>query len=355
MTYLFLGTEERGFFAREALRKRGGELSIFGQAPALKPLVPELLKEPLDCLILDAEALTEPAHETAEAVKALRLASNPHLVAFAPGYSLETEILQALKEAGVQDFVTALSLTGQIEELTGALDNKSSAPVLSEPVLAAAPTQAISFPRSVAVAGSLPRIGTTTQAIQLVKYLLLYGVRACYLEMSAAGFVDAVRSYCEISQWDKSLGLVACQGVDLFYRQERIADVLALGYDCTVYDFGVYGGRLFPRVSYLEKEARILVTGAAPNEVDSMRPVFDELQKEKVSYLFSLCPESEKEDVLALMDDLAGQTFFPACTPDAFSYTTQNDAMFSALLGVSESVLQEPKKPRRKGFWKWRS
>lgn len=53
----------------------------------------------------------------------------------------------------------------------------------------------------------------------------------------------------------------------MFDRQEKIADILQLGYNFYVYDYGVYNSADFNKTSFLEKNVKIFVVGSKPNEL----------------------------------------------------------------------------------------
>ena len=49
--------------------------------------------------------------------------------------------------------------------------------------------------KTIAVVGSLSRIGTTTQCLQIVKYFQSCGKKACYIEFNNTGFLNALKKY----------------------------------------------------------------------------------------------------------------------------------------------------------------
>ena len=47
------------------------------------------------------------------------------------------------------------------------------------------------------IAGSMPRIGTTTLALQMVRFCIKYGYQACYVEMSRQDYLWGVSKIYE--------------------------------------------------------------------------------------------------------------------------------------------------------------
>ncbi len=170
--------------------------------------------------------------------------------------------------------------------------------------------QALPPYQTIAVSGCIDRIGTTTQAIQLVKYLVFRGHRACYIELNENGYIQALKELYEdgVSS-DDGIGRVTYQSVDMFYRKDKIADVLRLGYEFYVYDFGIFDAVGFSLVSYLEKNIKVMVCGIKPNEVGCMSEVLSSLYDKEIEYIFSFTHESDKKDILELMSDRAEHTF----------------------------------------------
>ncbi len=72
----------------------------------------------------------------------------------------------------------------------------------------------------------------------------------------------------------------------MFYRKDKIADVLRLGYEFYVYDFGIFDAVGFSLVSYLEKNIKVMVCGIKPNEVGCMSEVLSSLYDKEIEYIF---------------------------------------------------------------------
>ena len=51
--------------------------------------------------------------------------------------------------------------------------------------------------RTIAIAGTQPHIGTTTQAIQLIQYLQLMGNKVCYVEMNTNNYIQNLQNTYE--------------------------------------------------------------------------------------------------------------------------------------------------------------
>ena len=201
--------------------------------------------------------------------------------------------------------------------------------------------------------GSVGRIGTTTQCIQMVKYLNIQNKKACYIEMNPNGYLELLKEfYDEGVTIDEQLGKITYQNVDMFYKKDKISDILKLGYDYYIYDFGTYRPDDFALISFLEKNIKFVVCGTKPNELLYMQQALQVFYDNDVNYIFSFSPESEHEDVLALMEEKAECTYFATFTPDLFFYSSNGNPVWNRVFKheTQQPVNEVPEK-RKNYFW----
>ena len=81
----------------------------------------------------------------------------------------------------------------------------------------------------IAIGGCCDRIGTTTQALQLVKYLQFMGHRACYIQYNHSGydFVGRTKDILQLEDGDNDIGRVTFANVDMYAAPEHIAEIKA--------------------------------------------------------------------------------------------------------------------------------
>ncbi|MDO4325636.1 MAG: hypothetical protein Q4E24_06320 [bacterium] len=72
--------------------------------------------------------------------------------------------------------------------------------------------------QTIAVAGALPRIGVTTQTLQIVKYLQITGYRACYIEMNDSDYPEKVLQLYQKARREK-FGAVKFEGISLYKKE----------------------------------------------------------------------------------------------------------------------------------------
>lgn len=185
--------------------------------------------------------------------------------------------------------------------------------------------------QTIAIAGCLGRIGTTTQAIQIVKYLNLMGYRACYIEVNRNGYVDLLpESYKDIKE-DRRTKRVICEQVDMFRRQ-HIAEISKLGYEFLVKDYGAVSDPSFEKISYLEQDFRIMCGGIKPNEINYVYSLLANDNYAATGFIFSFVPNANRAATLEFMEEKGDCTFFADYVPDAFTYSATANNIYRTLL-----------------------
>ena len=187
---LFAGSQERGFFVQEtaAIKKMG--LEYLQGSLTIKNHLNDILSRQCEYLIFDIEQYVDSAEEVAVEIKRIEGAKNCQVIIYAPGYDRQSKIIQELQNQGILYYIFAVSQTEAREELERCLYGYYKEPE-SHPYQEEAEAQEeLKQGIKIGIAGICRRMGTTTFAIQLVKYLQLKGYRACYLEVNDTGFVQ---------------------------------------------------------------------------------------------------------------------------------------------------------------------
>ena len=163
--------------------------------------------------------------------------------------------------------------------------------------------------KTVGIVGCQPRIGTTTQALQLTLCLMHMGYNAAYVEMGERDYIEKLDALYQGITIDKNRGR----------------------YDYVIKDYGYIGNPGFEKISFLEQQIKIVVGGAKANEVDYVEQVIEDECYEDVNYIFSFIGLSEQRDVKEMMKSKKERTYFAVYTPDPFTYV-END-IYEYILG----------------------
>lgn len=182
---------------------------------------------------------------------------------------------------------------------------------------------------TVAVCGVQPRIGTTTQALQMVAYLQMMGYAVAYVELAGQGYIKQMRKlYRDISMDGKC---ITYERIPLY---QNIIDVNTNEeLDFLVKDYGSMDKDTFNQVSFLEQDIYVICTGVKPNEIFNVNEVLKRPEYTAAKFIFSFVPSDQREGILALMTNRAENTFFANLNPDPFSYDSTMNKNYHLILG----------------------
>lgn len=350
---LFVGSEEKGHFIREVAKSYGWSAEFVHPKLDIYSQVQEILQYP-DCkvIVYDVEQYVMNAQEIADEIRKIQLANNAVPVIYAPGYNPKSDLVMHLTYQGIKAYIFSDNLTEKKEELRAAITGKTTDyfSVEEEPE-EVAEKKAAGAAKAIGIAGAVPRMGTTTQAIQLVKYLMYKGYKACYIQMNNHGYVEELIDSYEGVEIEEVIGKAVYQEVEMYYKLEKLPEVLKRDYDYFVYDYGVFSDRDFNKISFLEKDLQIFTVGTKPGEFMKTYQLIENNFYNSVLYIFNFVVDDkqERDDIYELMAEKEDVTFFaPDCRdPFRLCQTEFYESLFP-VKAVVETV--EPKK----GFFKKR-
>lgn len=167
------------------------------------------------------------------------------------------------------------------------------------------------------VVGAMPRIGTTTIALQLVHFLVFAGYNAVYVEMNEQDYIWGIKqTYRDFSE-DHNTSKVTCQGIELFPK-ECLSALVEGGssYDYLIVDYGNVQSKSFDAKDFQKCGAMLLIAGYKPNEVFFTELALQLPVLQEAITVFSFCRHEDKEEITSNMKKKAGQTVFAPFMPD---------------------------------------
>ena len=355
---IFVGTKERGFFCEDVAKKQNTSCEYVNAHIHIEEQVADIMnyRENCEYLVIDIEQYADDAEMIIDRILKIRDAVNCKIIIYAVSYSPQSEIISGLYEKGIKNYIFSTYLSDKKEDLelciNGYYENfgyeKKRGIIfgdIEEEKEGDEKTQVI----TIGVAGSVRRMGTTTQALQLVKYLSFKGYRAAYIEMNNHGYAFSVAKSYKEAQKDDVDGVVRYQSVDMYYKADRLMEIQDKGYEYMIYDYGVYSEHDFNKVSFLEKDIQIFVVGSKPDEFDSTYDVIKNNFYNEAFYIFNFTSDSEKKDLMELMDEKSNYTFFAESAKDPFTYC--NSDIYEKIIPVENRITTNAKK---KGFFRRR-
>ncbi len=325
---LFVGAKDRGYWLEEI----HANVEIHGYTAHIASARDAMLAKPYDYIVVDMEQLLDAASDIVEDLARLQAVIAGRVIIYAPGYSPESELVQEAHRHGLDLLVLAPMLGSQKQELRQAMeghpynlprvaDHVDNSPAIpagwqqeERPEVPAVDQN--KEPKSVAVCGCCSRIGTTTQALQIAKYLTYQGYKACYIECNDLRYVERLATLYGAPH-NQELGLVSYEGLDLYYRPSKLPEICTRGYDYLVRDFGTWQSVF----GYLRADYKLVVCGSKPNEFEPLGQVLQQtILYDEIWYIFSFSAEEERAELLDMMDDRANRTIFAPYAPDPFVF-----------------------------------
>lgn len=378
MEILFIGSEVTGHFASEWAQSRQAAYGQIDTHAHIKQTTGDILayagygQHPVDVLIYDVEAFIDPAEEIATEIAGVAKTLNAKPIIYMPSFQPGAALPQALLARDIKRYIFAGSAADLKEQLAknigGYFDANERAEVEEMQLIQAEANAKVENFKSIGLAGSQSRIGTTTQAIQAVKYLQHLGYKACYIQLNQAEYFDASQrsgKYRTLSYVDKCAAwydkrkspAVVYGGVDLYAGQEALAEAKE-DYDYYVYDYGAVFDRDFDRTAYLKDDIKILVGGGKVHEFDAIERILSLPAYASCSVILSFMPtgDEDRADALRLLTEAGGSRpiTFAGFVPDPFVFTDID--MFQRLLPLVPAEPESPEeeaKPKKKiGFFR---
>ena len=353
---VFAGEQTKGYWLDEVVSGIDQECMYVSKQYHIQEQVNEILAAgSCQYVIFDIEQYIDDADVIADYVNKICSANNAEPIILASGYLPTSEAVVTLIEQGISYFILATEVSEIKDQFLKCVNGYYKANGIEAVEDIRENIEKRNFMpaniKLIGVGGIKPGIGTTTQCMQIVQYINFCGWRACYIELNKNQYVqDLISTYEEVEEVDPVIGKVKYNGIDMFYNQEKISEVLQTGYDFYVYDYGVFNDTDFNKTSFLEKNIKIFVVGCKPNEMKYTYNVIRSLFYQDVRYIFNFTSENDRENLLSLMEEKADQTFFAEFSPDPFTY--RNADFYHKMIPLEIKTV--PESPKKKGLFSWK-
>ena len=338
---IFVGAKDKGFFLQELPLSE--EITYTGYI-TLDSLKNYALENTNSCIIIDVTLWSEDSKIISDKINDVAASTRSKVIIFAVGYKLNSKLCSSLREYGISNIITAGNLADIKTEFM-AFYNDTSGEIVKRVTAESSETEIRnSTVTTIAVAGAQGRIGTTTQCLQIVKYLTSKGCKAAYLEFNGTDYLKKMKELFGLSERDFRF-----EGICL-YSKEKINDVVK-DFDYIVYDYGSITSQSFNQYSFLERNISIVVCGAKPGEIEYSTQALGLLQRyDDVIYLFNFVAKSDETDIIAQMGN--HRTYFSPLIPDAFSVLLAQQKLYDEIIEIKDSPA--PALKNNSIFKRWR-
>ena len=361
---LYIGNPDTAFIFQKIVEQANAELIVFNSICASKDqIIDKSLSETYEMIVLNAPECYEVKSEAINIIETILNSVNSQttkVVMMAPGYNSNSHLIVAAAQKGIRYYITGNTASDMIEEFKTAKAGIGNIPIdvyqIQSPTIKEEFISAAEKFSSVeiAVGGSMPRIGTTTIAIQLIKFLQSEGKTACYVDLSNTDYMELATNYYDTEKHEADLNKFTLAGVDIFTNvtQEILYQIHVRNYNFIVYDTGSLLNNSISTSDFLRKSIKLLCAGNKPNENKTLKSVADTLYNTKINYVYSFVPNDEIDDIREELAKWFGSScFFAPYIPDAFSLNNESRLMFRAILSEYFPTEEPVETPKKKNFF----
>ncbi len=168
------------------------------------------------------------------------------------------------------------------------------------------------------VAGCMDRIGTTTQALQLARFIKSMDYDVAYMEMNDKNYIKNTKLvYSDYEEQDTDV--ITVQGIDVIPRN-KLSDIRKGGanLDFLIIDHGTVNDKKFDKKEFLQGGVPILVGGIKANELLETENALRDKDMQKAFFIFSFVEDGDNDELLVNMGKKKDETFFSPYFPDPF-------------------------------------
>lgn len=272
-------------------------------------------------IIINVDLFYNSATEIANALFLLKSANNTNIVVIAQGYDVGDELLSELVANGIYNFVLSFDKTAshsEMEDCINGIDLDTVRHYINVETLEQKSLfrlkKATFKTITIGVCGVCNRIGTTTQALRLAKWIEDSGHTVCYCEQNSNGHIEVIKNIYPDAKYRG--GYIEYQGLHLYYKSKPSPTA----YNYIIYDYGT-------DISQLDScDLKLIIAGCTAWEMMFLSQAITKLENmNSVSYVFSFISQSEKDDILDFMDTKWSTTYFAEYSPDMFASITETE------------------------------
>lgn len=335
---LFVGSEDVGYMVKQVT---GEDVVYTGTIEHVDQIEERIFEAPYSVVIIDIAQFADFPDKISDEIYKLWSAYGRSFIFWAKGFSPQSELVSRLIRDGFGFFVMSAFPGQQKDELIRCLRFEATVnppePQITEELNKKDLPKNQKKVITIAVAGSCHRIGATTQAIQVCKYLQLKGHKPCYIAIDEPDIKmwDEIYEH-ETAPDDAMLHRVTIFNLDMYTDANRIVEIREMDYDYLVYDVGCIADDNFNTNTFLDKDIRIIVGGIAPKEMASMQRAYDNVLSKDTYYIFSFVSEDQQSDVLDMQGYLFEKTGFSGYTPDPFVYSGKSNQLYDKIIAAKE-------------------
>lgn len=310
-------TEEQGMF----VKRMSGELNLS------KFLTQEIRNYAhYQFLAIDLKALKGKDSEIVDAFRSVRMVYDGRIIVYAEGLLPGNTLLKLLLEESFFNIITATGLDLIRDEIRACISDEgmkyddSVHSAENDENVIAVPNYFTCTDIKIAIAGLMPRIGTTHNAMNLASCLASCGAKVSFTEYNDRNSLQLVAEAYNFEVLQN--GHYRHQGVD-YYKEGSFQS----GYNFNIFDFGILTDN---KIEILKKfDVRILCCGSKPYELPTLINYEESLKDVDLNLLFCFSPEIGRIK-LKRFETMNHKLFYPQYASSLFDH--KNRDIFKTIL-----------------------
>lgn len=340
MNVLYCGSEIRGNVIAEYCRRKKDKIEFTGSKNHINEYDTKIFTGQYEVIVIDVTQLIDDTQIITDYICRVKKAKTSQIVIFAEGFTYRSRLIEELLSKGFTNFILATGLATQADEWEKCITGYYTENTIEQDLRESAEAEQEQKKQqekiiSIAVAGTMNRIGTTTQALQLVRYCMSKGYKAAYVEINDTNFIESCHElYADVKE-EGDNGIIYN---DLYmFKSDKLAEVLKK-FDILICDYGSITSPSFNKISFATQQIKFLVAGTKPGEITAVQNTLQSPAYNEAAYIFSFVPETDQKDILEMMCEKQDSVIFAATCFDPFDYVQCN---YDKLLTLEDVTTEE--------------
>ena len=364
-TILYVGRPETCSFVRDFSLKRNYDFKMRLTNSSVCGLTNDILSEEKDAdvIIICIEEYIDEKDVIVKELRELNASTKAKLIIYARGYTKDSLMVRSLVDYDIKALIFPAFDDELIEQLDSILSGKYDAigrdeinKIEENIKKTELKIQSIT---TIGVAGTERRIGTTTQAFQILQYLTYMGYKAAYIEANSNKYLkleDITYTEGTFLNMVDSLDEFA---FDTYSIEERPG--IDEKYDFLIYDYGSLDDRFVDKNAFIKDDIKFLVGGIDVAEFYYLYKFLVNPAYCDCSVILNFVGDKDKNDFLNFIDNLKSSVntnrkyVFAPFIPDMFDFA--NLDFYKELIPLENRNTEENEKnikKKRKLFGKKR-
>ncbi len=375
MNIIFVGSKEKGYFAEEVAKTLNAKIDYIDEDIHIKNQEDILLakgSENISFMIFDAEQYIDDFDVIADYIYKITGANDIKPIVLVNTDNPNNFLVRACLDKNIRNFVNNMTNASdkktQLHKNLTAYYDKFEREDIKIIEKNTEPKHKDTGYKTIGVVGSFRKTGTTTQCIQIAKFLKLLGYKACIIEANNnkyfnlniedkreqyISYFSLIKLYERVEYENENINLITHKGIDMFYDQDNLTNILERKYDYLIYDYGTYSEQYFNKSAFLKDDFNIFIGGNSISEIGYISNIFEDISYINSKFIFNFTEEESQKDTIELSRILSPtgterELFFTKYTPNP--YKLNDKELYSNLLNLSDETIEKTSKKKKISF-----